>query len=159
MKTQTDIDFDARLTKLEDIEAIRRLKFNYTWFLDHKMWDDFKNLMADDMIFVGTGRELSKNEWVDVVSECLTNLVTSHQLHQSLIDITSSTTANGVWCLRDDLDNAERGTKFKWRAYYIENYVKVGGEWKFKKIVLEYLGTEGSANVSGAGTGLLSLVM
>jgi len=151
-------DLEARLMKLEEIEAIRRLKYKYTWYLDHKMWSDYKNLMSEDMSFVGIGREMRKEEFVEVVSKSLADVVTSHQLHQSLIDITSSTTARAVWCLRDHLSNPKRGTKFKGRAYYTEDYVKVEGEWKIGKIVLEYLCTEGSANVADGDTGLMTLV-
>ncbi|MFY9327511.1 MAG: nuclear transport factor 2 family protein, partial [Georgfuchsia sp.] len=149
MSSQKESDLGARLNRLEDIEAIRRLKYNYTWFLDHKMWDEYKNLMADGMVYVGTGHEVGKEQFIEIVSKHLANLVTSHQLHQSLIDITSSTTARAVWCLRDDLSNSAKGTKFKGRAYYTEDYVKVNGEWKIKKIVLEYLCTEGSATAMG----------
>jgi hypothetical protein len=159
MAHQQNGDLEARLTRLEEIEAIRRMKYDYTWYLDHKMWSDYKNLMSEDMSYVGTGKEMRKEQFVEVVSKSLENVVTCHHLHQSRIDITSGTTAQGVWCLRDDLSSPARAAKFKGRAYYIEDYVKMKGEWKIKKIVLEYICTEGSAEIAGSETGLMSLVM
>ena len=159
MKHEKNLNLEARLSKLEDIELIRRLKYNYAWFLDQKMWKEYKNILADGMIYTGHGREFLKDEFVNFVSKGLENLVTSHQLHQSLIDITSAKTARAVWCLRDDISNPEKGTKFKGRAYYTENYVKIENEWKIMKIALRYLCTEGSAVVLGSDTGLRSLVI
>lgn len=150
---------EYRLQYIEDIEAIRNLKYMYSWHLDHKEWDKFADLMAEDMRFVGTGLEHPKAAFIDMVKFRLDPLITCHHLHQHLIERTSETTATGTWSLRDDMVNPASNARFLGRAYYFEDYVKRDGEWKFKTVRIEYVNSDGQSYMAGNDTSLLGLII
>jgi len=41
-------ELEARIRRLEDIEAIRRLKYKYFRCLDSKLWDEFAECFTED---------------------------------------------------------------------------------------------------------------
>ena len=44
------VDLETRIRVLEDIEAIRKLKFNYWWCIDNKRWNDLSVCLTEDLI-------------------------------------------------------------------------------------------------------------
>jgi hypothetical protein len=58
-------------------------------------------------------------------------MISAHQGHNPEIEITSDTTARGVWLLNDRLIVQTIATMNAW-GYYEDEYVKVSGEWKKK---------------------------
>ncbi|MDX3641720.1 nuclear transport factor 2 family protein [Streptomyces sp. MB09-02B] len=145
---------EARLQRLEDIESLRQLKAKYTWLLDHKQWDEWADCFSPDFTFETGGNQLPLDTFVSVVSNNLQPLVTSHQLHQFKVEITSATTATGVWWLRDHLVHPGNGSEFRGRAYYHEKYLKEAGEWKISASVLEYVNSEGRVLTPGPDHGM-----
>jgi hypothetical protein len=59
------------------------------------------------------------------------SMISVHQGHNPEIEITTETTAKGVWVLNDRLIIQTIATLNGWR-YYEDEYVKVNGEWKKK---------------------------
>ncbi|GGN62188.1 hypothetical protein GCM10011579_029080 [Streptomyces albiflavescens] len=145
---------EARVQKLEDIEALRRLKADYTWFLDHKQWDEWKRCFSSDFVFEVAGNRLPLDEFVAFVSRNLQPLITSHQLHQFKVEFASATAASGVWWLRDHLSHPGNGSEFRGRAYYHETYVKESDGWKISGSVLEYVSSEGYVFTTGPDNGM-----
>ena len=58
--------------------------------------------------------------------------VTQHQVHHPEIDLTSDTTAKGVWYLQDFVIDLDTNTILRGAGFYHDEYVKVNGEWKIK---------------------------
>jgi ketosteroid isomerase-like protein len=143
-----------RVQELEDIEAIRRLKFEYWDAMDRKDWERWANVFTEDLVFIFPAFEpspmakaTSRKQFMDQ-NALLTKeyLKTCHQGHQHSIEITSPTTAKGTWCLRDHLINTKTNTEFKGRAYYYEEYRKVDGKWYISNVLVEYNNAQGSVN-------------
>ncbi len=68
-------------------------------------------------------------------------VLTTHHGHMPEIEITSPTTARGIWAMQDFLQWPE-GSPLKslvgW-GHYTETYELVDGEWKIKTLVLTRL--------------------
>jgi SnoaL-like domain len=70
-------------------------------------------------------------------------VVTAHHGHMPEIEITSPTTARGIWAMQDFLQMPE-GSPLGMKSmvgwgHYTETYELVGGEWKIKTLVLTRL--------------------
>jgi hypothetical protein len=59
-------------------------------------------------------------------------IVSQHQVHHPEIDISSETTATGVWYLQDILIDLDANTALRGAGFYRDEYVKINGEWKIK---------------------------
>jgi hypothetical protein len=55
-----------------------------------------------------------------------------HHCHQPEIELTSETTATGIWALYNYLLHKRDQTGLRLCAFYEDEYVKIGGEWKVR---------------------------
>jgi hypothetical protein len=55
-----------------------------------------------------------------------------HQGHHPEIELTSDTTAKGIWSLQDYVIDRKGNTHLRGASFYYDEYVKVNGEWKIK---------------------------
>ena len=128
----------------EDIEAIKRLKARYFRLMDTKQWDDFGKLFTEDAVMDMSG-ELERvgldaqagithgNQVIAaMVRESVDVAVTCHHGHMPEIELTSDTTATGIWAMFDYVDFAGTGPYpgLKGYGHYHETYEKVDGEWR-----------------------------
>jgi ketosteroid isomerase-like protein len=141
-------ELEKRIQVLEDIEAIKRLKFDYWKYLDAKDWTAYGNVFTEDVVYdfpAFDSHAEGRQAMVDNVANFLFDYVkTCHQGHQHTIEITSDSTATGTWVLRDNLVNTKNNSEFKGRAYYDEEYRKVGGKWLISRMILKYNMAEGA---------------
>jgi len=135
----TDLgDIDRRLRALEDVEAIKRLKYRYWRCLDLKAWDEMAGCFTPDATTdYGSGRYrfAGVGAIVDFLRTSLgreTGAVGYHHGHHPEIELTGETTAHGVWALDNYLFNAGQKRGVRIAAYYDDEYVKLGGEWKIR---------------------------
>jgi len=137
----TDVDaLDRRLRVIEETEAIKRLKYRYWRYLDLKQWDDLAQCFAADAtVSYGAGKYAFAG--VDAIMRFLreslgreTGSVTIHQGHHPEIDLLGATTARGTWALYNYMYNVQHNRGIRIGAYYYDDYVKLGGEWKFQHI-------------------------
>lgn len=116
---------------MDDIEAIKQLKARYFRCLDTKDWEGFSAVFTDD--FVSDTREsggkkvTGRDSFVVFVKKSLGARTTVHHGHTCEIEITSETTARGIWAMEDlvrfgvfDLNGF---------GHYHETYVKIAGKW------------------------------
>ena len=54
-------------------------------------------------------------------------------MHHPEIDLTSATTARGVWALEDVVVDASRDFSLRGAAFYTDDYVKSGGQWRIQR--------------------------
>ncbi len=133
-------DLERRIAVIEDIEAIKRLKYRYWRHLDLKEWDALAALFVKNAsVSYGSGKY--EFQGVEAIMRFLreslgreTGAVTVHQGHHPEIDLTSNTTATGTWALYNYMFNERQNRGIRIGAYYHDLYTKVGGEWKFESI-------------------------
>lgn len=125
------------MVDLQEIEAIKRLKYRYLRCLDQKRWNELAECFtADAHSSYGDGKYSFAGR--DKIMEFLENsmsspsMLTSHRVHQPEIDLTSETTATGTWALEDTVIETNAQITIRGAAFYTDEYVKVGGEWKIK---------------------------
>ena len=59
-------------------------------------------------------------------------MLTSHKVHHPEIELTGPGTATGTWALDDVVLLTELALTVRGAAFYEDEYVKVGGEWRIK---------------------------
>jgi SnoaL-like domain len=127
---------------MDDIEAIKTLKARYFRLMDTKDWAGMRLVFTDDLLIdtteSGGGLVSGADEFMTFLSATLADVVTVHHGHMPEIELTSPTTATGVWAMEDTLtwpdDSALHGY-----GHYHETYEKVGGEWRIKSSTLTRL--------------------
>jgi len=139
------MDLERRVQALEDIEAIKRLKYRYWRHLDLKEWDDLADCFAPDAT-VSYGEGKYAFQGVETIIRFLreslgkqTGSVTIHQGHHPEIDLIGDATAKGTWALYNYMFNRQQNRGIRIGAYYHDDYVKIGGAWKFKHIGYTYI--------------------
>ena len=126
-----------RIQALEDAEAIKKLKARYTNYCDNGYDPDgIASLFTEDAIWDGgvfgksVGREAIR-KFFQGASKMLPFAI--HYVMNPIIEVNGNT-ATGSWYLFQTCTFAE-GNQAVWgAARYSEEYVKQGGEWKFKNL-------------------------
>jgi hypothetical protein len=129
-------------TALLEIEAIKQLKARYCRLLDTKDWQGWRRLFADDFLS-DTSKSGGKvirgaDEFVAFTRKGLRDQPTVHQVHAPEIELTSATTARGVWAL-EDVVRFGPGVNLRGYGHYTETYEKVDGHWLFASSTLTRL--------------------
>ena len=138
-----DGDLERRIRALEEIEAIKRLKYRYWRCLDLKKWDDLAECFTTDAtVSYGDGRY--RFSGIEAIMKFLrdslsveTGSVTIHHGHHPEIDLTGDATARGTWALYNYLFNEKQGRGVWIGAFYHDAYIKLGGEWKQRHVGYE----------------------
>jgi SnoaL-like domain len=120
-------------SRLADIEAIKRVKAEYFYFLDTKQWDRLRTVFTDDAEFDPAGEGAYTFDGLDGFmkgsSRSLANAISVHHGHMPIIDLLSATEATGIWAMTDYVDVTGKA-KFVGYGHYHERYRKVGDTWK-----------------------------
>ena len=129
---------------LLEIESIKQLKARYCRLLDAKDWDAWREIFADDFhsdTSEAGGKVIDgADEFVAFTRKNLQkpSQVTAHQVHAPEIELTSDTTARGVWALEDVVRLAP-GVNLRGYGHYHETYEKIDGQWRIKSSKLTRL--------------------
>ena len=130
-------ELERRITILEDIEAIKKLKARYCEICDddHNQ-DRIVQIFAEDGIWeskdFGAAKghtELRKlfKSFADRIS------FSQHNVMNPIIEV-SGNTAKGSWYFLGPF-TFRKGNRQMWlAARYEDDYVKINGEWKFKHL-------------------------
>ena len=130
----------------EAVEAIKNLKARYYRCMDTKQWDGWNDVFAEDAT-LDTREEapeldivVGRDNIIAFVSNVLEGVTTCHHGHMPEIELTSDTTATGIWSMEDHLWVGE-GSPLPYRSmhgygHYHETYEKVGGRWYIKTLKL-----------------------
>jgi len=132
----------ASLEELDAIEQIKKLKARYFRYLDTKDWDSFQEVFAPDATLDTTTDRpdvpvVQGNDKIrEYVERDAGPISTVHQGHTPEIEITSPTTATGIWAMQDVLKmpkDSPLGIKglVAW-GHYIDTYEQIDGAWKIK---------------------------
>jgi uncharacterized protein (TIGR02246 family) len=128
---------DEEIQRLLDIEAIKKLRGQYTRAIDTKDWDLYGACLAEDArLATDGGVNEGRDTIVTNISQALTSAKTVHHLHTPEIEVTGDA-ATAIWAMNDYVDFG----KFLLRGYghYNEEYVRTDEGWKIKSSTLSRL--------------------
>jgi len=139
---------------LEELEAIKQLKARYCRTMDTKDWHAMRQLFADDVTMDTTdsgGNVITgADEFMSFLEPTLAGVVTVHQCHTPEIQLTSPTTATGIWAMEDMLRFAD-GSELHGYGHYHETYQHIDGAWKIASSKLTRLRMDFTPAADGAG--------
>lgn len=156
MTDATQSDIDRRLTRLEDIEAIRRLKARYLNACDAQDPETASRCFADGRILIDmahVGRFEHRDQFAALyrAAGCHPHILDMHHGTNSEIDIVDDTHARAVWALEyRNINTLEKTVTFLSAVYYDE-YEKRGEEWQITVSRTEF---KTALHCSYAGGGL-----
>jgi len=133
-------ELNQRISRLEDIEAIKRLKAKYWSSVDRQEWDRLAECLTEDCSFETPmmapmqGRDFI----VKVLKRAMRNVSTAHQGHNPEIEIEGDAAARGRWALNDVVRTPDAGM-LKGYGHYEEQYLKQNGFWRIHRSKLTYL--------------------
>lgn len=140
----TEQTTDAGATALLAIEAIKQLKARYCRYLDAKDWAAWRSLFTDDFLSdtseAGGMLIRGADDFVAFTRRGIGRpaQATAHQVHAPEIELTSATTARGVWALQDVVRFGP-GVTLVGYGHYHETYENIGGRWLIKSSKLTRL--------------------
>lgn len=108
--------------------------------MDDKNWQQWRNVFSDDMV-LDVDMTVADNEGkivksptirgadnvVAAISTLLKNMKTVHHGHMFEVELTSSTTASGIWAMEDIVES--KNGKLHGYGHYHENYIKKEDKW------------------------------
>ena len=141
--------------RLDAIEEIKQLKARYFRCMDTKDWDGFTSVFAPDARMDvtgelgdgapdGAGVTTGNREIAAFVRASIDEVTTAHHGHTAEIDVTSPTSATGIWAMEDHLWWPEGSPISRMHGYghYRETYEKIDGRWLITSTTLTRLRTD-----------------
>jgi hypothetical protein len=141
--------------RLLAIEDIKRLMARRVRAMDSKDWALYDTCHAADATLDSFGTLPDKHKpagsiargkdqilaMIRKVVDGKVKLTSVHHAHMPEIEITSATTARGIWAMEDLLwwQNGEETEHLRGFGHYHETYEKIAGEWLIKSRVLTRL--------------------
>jgi ketosteroid isomerase-like protein len=127
---------------VDDVEAIKQLKARYFRTMDTKDWDAMRLVFTDDVVLdtTASGGEVvsGADSFMTFLRGMIGDVETVHHGHTPEIELTSATTARGIWAMEDRL-RWPNGTELHGFGHYHETYEKVEHGWRIKTMTLTRL--------------------
>jgi len=126
----------------DDVEMIKQLKARYFRTMDTKDWAAMRDVFTGDVVIDTTdsgGTVVSgADAFLEFLQGAIGEAVTVHHGHMPEIEVTSETTATGVWAMADVVKWPD-GTELRGYGHYHEVYEKVHGAWRIRSSKLTRL--------------------
>ena len=104
--------------------------------------DELITYFADDVVMdttsSGGGVVAGADAFIAFLRRILEGVVTVHHGHMPEIELTSETTARGIWAMQDLLQWPD-GTELRGYGHYHETYERIDGHWRIKTSTLTRL--------------------
>jgi hypothetical protein len=125
------------MVDLQEIEAIKRLKYKYMRCIDEKLWSALEECFVEDATVAYSGDKYAfsgRDQIMKFLVESMSrpSFLSSHRVHHPEIELTSETTASGIWALEDTVIDTHFDITLRGSAFYRDEYVKVDGQWKIQ---------------------------
>ncbi len=126
-------ELEMRITRIEDIEAIKQLKARYC-----EICDDMHNPNRITSLFAKDGiwesPDFGKAQGHDAIRELFQRFqdmfsFSQHNITNPIIDINGDR-ATGIWYIMGPWDYIKDGREIWMTARYDDDYVKIDGAWK-----------------------------
>lgn len=137
-------DLARRLTRLEDIAAIQRLKARYLNACDLQDPEAVRECFSEGEVDIDMdyfGRCASRDEFVDgvfVPRGCHDHVLDLHQCTNPEIEWLDEHNARGTWSLNYRNINTQDRTLTLLSALYHDEYRKIDGNWKITRSRTQY---------------------
>jgi ketosteroid isomerase-like protein len=133
-------------SRLADLEEIKALKARYFRLMDTKQWDAWGDVFTEDCVMHSGPPEAppvhGRAAIVPYVRGHIEHVVTVHHGHMPEIEITSRTTATGIWSMEDML-RWPNGMELHGYGHYHEEYRRCpDGRWRIASTRLTRLRVE-----------------
>ena len=132
-------ELEARLRRLDDIEQIKKLKAQYCAYCDENYnADGIASLFTEDGVWDGgaLGRGVGRENIAKFFRRASSVFVFAiHNVMNPIIEVDGDC-ATGRWYLVQPLTRREKEAEAAmWLAgHYEDDYVRVGQQWKFKRL-------------------------
>ena len=138
---------EKRIAALEDIEAIKRLKYRYFRACDSKDPEAFRNCFAEGEIVIEYGRIGSyqnRDDLAKVFAElaCQEHIVEMHHAQNPDIEIMDKKRARGTWSLYYYMINTRDQNAVQLGGIYRDEYVHTKEGWRMSGSVFEVTSTQ-----------------
>lgn len=146
------MELEARIARLEAVEAIRTLKHRYLRACDAKRPDEFRNCFVTKGAVIDYGPRMGKFEDADGIAEVFSRIALQrvegklvifdmhHAVHAD-IEILADGEARGQWTLRFRQVNLVSRTEQVSAIEYADRYVIEDGEWRIRSCEVSTLWT------------------
>ena len=130
-------DLEQRITRLEDIEAIKQLKARYCEICDDMHNPDrITSLFAEDGIWESA--DFGKAQGHAAIRELFQGFqkmfsFSQHNITNPIITVDGNR-ATGVWYIMGPWTHTDDGREIWMTARYDDDYVKIGGAWKYQHL-------------------------
>lgn len=146
---------EERISRLEDIEAIRCLQAKYQRCLDTRNFDEMSECFTEDATSSYGNGSMSyngKDEIIGFLQRVMTlDMPSAHLIHGGEIEIIDSQHASAKWYLEDHLLHKKFLVKLHGAAIYHVNYKKTDNRWQIRSIgyerCYEYMELRGPVNL------------
>jgi len=136
------IEYEKRLKRLEDIQAIKDLHREYVYWVNECKWDEIIDCFTEDCaVNIGKwglrrGKEsLQKLFKQDIAGNNRGTGRDGHFAVQPVITVNDDV-ATGHWLMYIMISNPENGLAERWaHGRHDAEYIKVNGKWKIRSIV------------------------
>src|SRR5579862_5697254 len=113
--------------------------------MDTKDWAAMRAVFTDDVVIdttdSGGGLVAGADEFIEFLRATIGEAVTVHHGHTPEIELTSASTATGVWAMADVIEWPD-GTELHGYGHYHEAYEKFGDDWRIRSSKLTRLRME-----------------
>jgi hypothetical protein len=147
------------LERLLAIEEIKQVKGRYFRYLDTKDWNGLKRDVFSPDVHMDMTRAMPEpvenesdglidgvDDVVQFMSDAVAGTRTVHHGHTPEVEITSDTTAHAIFAMDDrlrwDEDSGSPIRDFHGFGHYHDDFVKVDGRWRLRKVLLTRLGED-----------------
>jgi hypothetical protein len=145
---RTDEPLEKRLARIEDIEAIKKLKARYAYYCDHGYdADGFVSLFVEDAVWESNafGTYRGRDEIYRFISTIGKQIVWAlHYMICPVVEVASDgRMAKGTWYLLElatmvGTKNPTARDAVIITGNYEDTFVKQGGEWRFKSVKVHF---------------------
>jgi len=136
-------DLASRVQRLEDIEAIRRLKARYFNACDRQDPETASGCFADGEVFIDMGHigvYKRREEFAALyrAAGCHEYILDAHHGANAEIDIVGPDRARATWALGYRNINTKERTVTFLSVLYHDEYARIAGEWRITRSRVEY---------------------
>ncbi len=135
-----------RIQRLEDIEAIKKLKARYCYLADEaygnpSKWKELVDCFVEDAWLdfgdhgIYKGKEEVRRFFEEVTHSFLS--YAAHMVSNPIVEVTGDR-ATGSWYFDCPATDRRSGTALWVQGRYEDGFVKVDGEWKWKSITARF---------------------
>jgi hypothetical protein len=125
---------EAQVRALEDVSAIKALKYRYLSACDRKDPESVRDCLDPDgavVAYEGFPPFANRDDFVEIYRQmgCRPNIIDMHHGHNPQIVLTGPDSATGTWDLYFNTIDTDAGTVLQMACVYSDVYRRAGGRW------------------------------